>query len=248
MRFIDLAGQRFGRLLVLKRDGYFKNGKIECIGWLCKCDCGNIKRLRGSVLKNGSTRSCGCLHLEITKTNRFKPKEGVCEICGERFIYRASSVDGKRKKTCSRDCHNKRRAKYQANLVNKDFKHFLTKLARSVRTRAARENIRYDLSTDFILNLFAEQNGKCKMTGVPFELNQRRGRTNISPRLPSIDKIEPAKGYIKSNVQLVCFMYNQAKDVWTDNDVLKFAKALVAHQKANKKQGKKEHVDIEMDF
>lgn len=37
-RAIDLVGQRFGRLTVIKRHGTKKNGNAS---WLCQCDCGN---------------------------------------------------------------------------------------------------------------------------------------------------------------------------------------------------------------
>lgn len=57
MKFIDLTGQKFGRLTVLKR----VENKGTSIYWLCKCDCGNEKIIRGDSLKQGLTNSCGCL-------------------------------------------------------------------------------------------------------------------------------------------------------------------------------------------
>lgn len=56
-RLIDLIGQRFGRLTVIRRDGANKNGSAT---WLCKCDCGNVKVVSGRDLINGDTKSCGC--------------------------------------------------------------------------------------------------------------------------------------------------------------------------------------------
>ena len=60
-KFVDLTGQRFGRLVVLKR----AENKGERPMWLCECECGNIKTVRGCDLKNGHTQSCGCLHKEV---------------------------------------------------------------------------------------------------------------------------------------------------------------------------------------
>lgn len=54
---IDLTNQRFGRLVVLKEDGRDASNKIL---WLCQCDCGNIKKVRGNDLRSGKTISCGC--------------------------------------------------------------------------------------------------------------------------------------------------------------------------------------------
>lgn len=55
---IDLTGQRFGMLQVLKR-----NGTEKCRGnalWICQCDCGMLTTTRSSFLRNGVTKSCGC--------------------------------------------------------------------------------------------------------------------------------------------------------------------------------------------
>jgi hypothetical protein len=55
---IDLTGLTFGKLLVLEdtNEGLPKNPV-----WLCKCDCGNYKKIKGKYLRNGDTKSCGCL-------------------------------------------------------------------------------------------------------------------------------------------------------------------------------------------
>lgn len=52
---IDLTGQRFGRLTVIKYVGESQ--------WLCKCDCGNETIVDRGHLRTGHTKSCGCLKL-----------------------------------------------------------------------------------------------------------------------------------------------------------------------------------------
>lgn len=56
--FIDLTGQRFGKLVVIKKS---QNSKREHSCWICQCDCGNIKEVCSVELKRGDTLSCGCL-------------------------------------------------------------------------------------------------------------------------------------------------------------------------------------------
>jgi len=58
MKLIDLTGQRFGRLVVIKR---VENDKHKKPKWKCMCDCGNIKIVLGAILKRGESKSCGCL-------------------------------------------------------------------------------------------------------------------------------------------------------------------------------------------
>lgn len=63
-KLIDLTGKKFGRLTVLKRSPENINRKPA---WVCQCECGNIKIVRGSDLKEGKTKSCGCLQKEVSK-------------------------------------------------------------------------------------------------------------------------------------------------------------------------------------
>jgi len=65
-KFIDLTGQRFGRLVPRECVG---SNQYKASLWLCECDCGNIKIVVGQNLKSGNTNSCGCLHSEKLKQN-----------------------------------------------------------------------------------------------------------------------------------------------------------------------------------
>lgn len=53
---LDLSGQTFGRWTVIRRDG--KIGDQSA--FLCQCECGSRKRVRGPSLKSGGSLSCGC--------------------------------------------------------------------------------------------------------------------------------------------------------------------------------------------
>ena len=74
-KFIDLTGQRFGRLTVLHR-AENRNKKTY---WHCLCDCGNEKDIAARHLSGGSINSCGCLNSEIA-SERFSK-----DFTGERF-------------------------------------------------------------------------------------------------------------------------------------------------------------------
>lgn len=56
---IDITGQKFGKLIVLKKTN--KRNKKKEILWECKCDCGNFKLSTYRYLKNRHTTSCGCV-------------------------------------------------------------------------------------------------------------------------------------------------------------------------------------------
>lgn len=67
---INLMGQRFGRLTVIKDTK--KRAHNGGILWLCHCDCGNLTESRGDHLQSGRIQSCGCLHDELFEINRIK--------------------------------------------------------------------------------------------------------------------------------------------------------------------------------
>lgn len=71
-----MTGEKIGRLTVIERA---KNDKIGNAMWLCRCECGNTVVVRGSNLRNGQTKSCGCIQKE-TASNRL-----LKDLVGKRF-------------------------------------------------------------------------------------------------------------------------------------------------------------------
>ena len=68
-RFIDLTGQKFGRLLVIAQASRGACGQIR---WVCLCDCGTETIVLGGSLRWGDTKSCGCWHREAMATKATK--------------------------------------------------------------------------------------------------------------------------------------------------------------------------------
>lgn len=67
--FIDLANERFGRLVALRVCDKDNNRHLK---WECVCDCGTIKNIAGTSLIQGYTMSCGCYHRETKSKNNRK--------------------------------------------------------------------------------------------------------------------------------------------------------------------------------
>lgn len=97
----DLAGKRFGRLVVVS---YSLHN-----GWLCNCDCGNITYAKPYALltKRKSIKSCGCYSLELLKTHRVKNNaKRFKDIIGERFGRLIAKQYENKKWLCECDCGN----------------------------------------------------------------------------------------------------------------------------------------------
>jgi len=60
----DITGNRYSKLLVIKRITNIGEPRIK---FLCKCDCGNETIVLGQNLRSGTTKSCGCLNIELFK-------------------------------------------------------------------------------------------------------------------------------------------------------------------------------------
>lgn len=62
----SLTGQRFYRLTVLHRQ--FVPSRRPGRYWVCRCDCGSIRSIRTSHLKDGRIKSCGCWSRDVAKS------------------------------------------------------------------------------------------------------------------------------------------------------------------------------------
>ena len=63
MQRLNLTGNKFGRLTVIEFHGMENGHGI----WRCKCDCGNSTLSKGTLLKNGTIKSCGCYRTDMGK-------------------------------------------------------------------------------------------------------------------------------------------------------------------------------------
>lgn len=57
----EMIGKKFGRWTVIEKS-YSKNNTIY---WLCQCECGEVRKIGGSTLRMGHSKSCGCFAREI---------------------------------------------------------------------------------------------------------------------------------------------------------------------------------------
>ena len=60
---IEMRGKRFGRFEVL----YRVSAQPKIPAWMCRCDCGTTKVVRGCDLRQGKIKSCGCWHRERSR-------------------------------------------------------------------------------------------------------------------------------------------------------------------------------------
>lgn len=92
-------------------------------------------------------------------------------------------------------------------------------LLRITKGRASRLGLKFELTHDWITKKLTA--GKCEQTGIGFRLFD----SVKHPFSPSIDRKNPKEGYTIKNCQMVCAMYNLAKNAWSDSDVWKMMRS-----------------------
>ena len=93
--------------------------------------------------------------------------------------------------------------------------------------RARKFTLDFDLTVDWAQ---ATYTGFCALTNIPFIVaaQQEAGKSGGRPYSPSIDRINPLKGYTQDNCRWVLFAVNSFKGTMTDQEMLTIARALIA--------------------
>ena len=187
--YIDLTGQQFGRLSVLKDAGRTPQSKVR---WQCQCKCGAIVTVEASALKGGTTQSCGCLHKERVSKLQYKNVIGqkfgrltaledvgrtptkqtiwkcICE-CGNIVNVRAGQLQNGGTKSCG--ClHKDRTSETHAKEKHPNWKGGITDTYTTIRTCVAYKNWRF--------SVFKRDSFTCQ------KCNQLRGNINAHHIVP----------------------------------------------------------------
>lgn len=106
----DMIGQRFGRLTVVERAENKADGsETGRAMWKCLCDCGNTTIVSGRNLRNGSTKSCGCL---LSERQKERKRGNRSMLVGQKYgrltviADTGKGVDGNSLWLCRCDCGN----------------------------------------------------------------------------------------------------------------------------------------------
>lgn len=96
---LNIVGMQFSRLSVLEFSGVTKRNESQ---FLCRCSCGNEKVIKGTNLKKGITKSCGCLRrekfIEESKKESKRKRELVKQATGKTLKERRKDKTALRRK------------------------------------------------------------------------------------------------------------------------------------------------------
>lgn len=80
----------------------------------------------------------------------------------------------------------------------------------SASRRAKNKGLAFDIDRDYIRSIFTSH---CPIFGTPLEWStDRNNGYRALPNSPSLDRIDPLKGYVKGNVWIISYRANTIKN------------------------------------
>jgi hypothetical protein len=158
----------------------------------------------------------------------------ACSVCGEEKLL-------VKQRTLCRECNLKRKravsAAAQATPHGREYNRTTTAAYRQTprgraglllwfaAKRAKLSGLEFSLLWEPVA---AEiERGNCAVTGLPFDLKPGPDKHHANPWAPSLDRRDSSKGYTPDNVQVVVAAYNYAKSEWSEDVLLRLARAIV---------------------
>jgi hypothetical protein len=92
------------------------------------------------------------------------------------------------------------------------------------RSRAKNKGLPFDIDNDYIRSIVPSH---CPILGTPLEWSARRECKAIPlPNSPSLDRIDPSRGYVKGNVWIISHRANAIKSDATHEELKLVTKAV----------------------
>lgn len=95
---------------------------------------------------------------------------------------------------------------------------------------AVARKLSFTLTREEFRAIVAQADGRCMVTGLPFDMAGPCGDRRRHPFSPSIDRINSREGYVKGNCRLVCLIVNLAMSEWGIAPLLTVALALASRE------------------
>lgn len=177
-----------------------------------KCRCGNVFNSAPKDFIFGHNVSCGCekkyseeeiknicleknLILIDTEIYSNKPIKIRC-FCGNEFSTKFRLIKNGKTKSCG--CLNLKRGK--SNFHWDGFEEISGTYISVIRKHAIMKNREFNISSEYLWNLFIHQNKKCALSGVDISFSRP---SKQSRQTASLDRIDSSRGYVEENVQWV---------------------------------------------
>ena len=199
-----------------------------------------FKRLTTPQGEIGYHHVCKICEDKARIEKEWKDGKLLCHCCGEYKDVNEFSPNGganlirSNRRSICRTCTTERQRQRHRSLESAiKLKKCLNSRFLAARDRANRHNIPFNITLEYLEELWERQKGLCALSGIEMTYELKRGRTHTNV---SIDKIDKTKGYVVGNVQLVCMACNQIKSDMPEELMYFFCKNIVEHYENKDKE------------
>lgn len=171
-----------------------------------KRKCVKCKNVFDNIVENFSIRR---YYYNEDKTIKYRTYDTRCKSCVRKFQAE------------------------QRTIMRQDYKKYIKWATKSFRSRAKTTNVEFDLTDEYLINIFEEQNEKCFYTGENLDFSivipACSKRTHPHRLAPSLDRLNPKKGYIRGNVVWCLYYINRMKNDLSYDEYIKSCKLILEH-------------------
>lgn len=132
----------------------------------------------------------------------------ICQDCACEYENKSG-----RSKFC-KSCSSSKNYRKKWNVLKTDKNIRMYRLMHAARNRAKAKNLPYNITVEYLIKLWNENDGCCSLTGIPFKLDHSGTAGQVHPDAPSVDRIVPKLGYVEGNIRLVTYHMNVALAEW----------------------------------
>jgi len=166
---------------------------------------------RCSSVINKNKRCFKCLEWkDLTLFNKNpKGSGGVSKLCRKCYNNNISV----------KAYEKRRNLRFKKSIEDNDIKFYIKRRFPTKKSHCKRNGIEFNITEDFLYNLWEKQNGKCFYTNLEMN-NSLKQKGFQSWDSPSLDRLNPEKGYVQDNVVWCIFAVNSFKQSLTYEDFM----------------------------
>lgn len=167
------------------------------------------KKHRCKIIKNNKKRCYLCnkwknFNLYVKSKSRIGGLNAMCKKCKSSYLPAIIS-------------NNKLNIRKKLALENNDMEFYFRNRVSGLKNKCNKRNIIIDIDSLYLLGLWDKQKGKCYYSGLLMNKSMIKGK-KLAWDCPSIDRLDPSKGYIRGNIVLCLFSINAFKGNLTEKE------------------------------